>query len=96
MRHELFNSLRLVTANYHMRRSLLEFGRVMPQDQIVANPIVPVELQTQSWWESKATIMLFVDEYDKYLAALAHPLLDMVTGVKPSTPVPPAGDAVRT
>ena len=32
-----FTTIRLVTANYHMNRSLLEFRRVMPQITITAN-----------------------------------------------------------
>jgi ABC-type lipoprotein export system ATPase subunit len=35
---ENFTSLRLVTANYHMRRALLEFRRAMPDIEIVAQP----------------------------------------------------------
>src|SRR5262249_35504427 len=37
-------SLRLVTANYHMRRSLLLFRRALPDANIVAHPVVPKRL----------------------------------------------------
>ena len=41
MRSRGFRSLRLVTAWYHMPRSLLEFERAMPDVEIVAHPVFP-------------------------------------------------------
>ena len=41
MAKEGFSSLRLVTANYHMPRSLLEFRRAMPAARIVPHPVLP-------------------------------------------------------
>ena len=38
---EGFHSLRLVTASYHMPRSMLEFARAMPDIAIVPNPVFP-------------------------------------------------------
>ncbi len=45
MRHEGYESLRLVTADYHMRRSLIDFERVMPDIRIIANPVFPELVQ---------------------------------------------------
>src|SRR5690606_7585123 len=41
MRREGLGSLRLVTAQYHMPRSVLAFRRTMPDVQIIAHPVFP-------------------------------------------------------
>lgn len=68
MRAEGFHSLRLVTANYHMRRSLLEFHYAMPDATIVAHPVFPHKVK-QDWWMWPGTAHLIATEYTKYLAA---------------------------
>jgi uncharacterized SAM-binding protein YcdF (DUF218 family) len=75
MREAGFHSLRLVTASYHMPRSLLEFSRAMPQTRIVANPVFPESLKQERWWVSPGTANLIIGEYHKYLVALVRPLL---------------------
>jgi uncharacterized SAM-binding protein YcdF (DUF218 family) len=75
MRAEGFHSLRLVTANYHMARSLLEFSRAMPEAEIVPNPVFPEILEAANWWLSPGAINLVVGEYNKYLVTLMRPLL---------------------
>jgi len=76
MRREGYHSLRLVTAAYHMRRSLLEFARVMPEMTIIANPVFPEQIKLANWWSSPGTAVLIVGEYDKYLGALLRAKLD--------------------
>ncbi len=73
MRQEGFHSLRLVTAGYHMRRSLLEFSRAMPDVRIIANPVFPERVKQEQWWAWPGTASLIIGEYDKYLLALARP-----------------------
>jgi uncharacterized SAM-binding protein YcdF (DUF218 family) len=75
MHQEGFRSLRLVTASYHMRRSLLEFGRAMPEATIVAHPVFPESLRHARWWRSPGSASLVLWEYDKYLLALARPVV---------------------
>ena len=41
MKAQKFQSLRLVTANYHMPRSLIEFRHAMPDIEIVPHPVFP-------------------------------------------------------
>jgi uncharacterized SAM-binding protein YcdF (DUF218 family) len=67
-----FATIRLVTANYHMNRSLLEFRRVMPAIEIVPNPVFPRQLQDPYWFARPATVFLLFNEYHKYLAAAAR------------------------
>ena len=73
MAHEGYHSLRLVTASYHMPRSMLEFTRAMPDKEIVPNPVFPESLHDSRWWRSRATTLLIAEEYTKYLVALARP-----------------------
>ena len=72
MEHEGFHSLRLVTANYHMQRSLLEFRYAMPDMTIVPNPVFPESFKRNHWWAWPGTFALIVSEYQKDLAAGAR------------------------
>ncbi|MBV9521775.1 MAG: YdcF family protein, partial [Alphaproteobacteria bacterium] len=76
MRREGYHSLRLVTAGYHMRRSLLEFGRVLPDIRIIAHPVFPERFKQAAWWAWPGTADLIVTEYDKYLGALLRALIE--------------------
>ncbi len=69
MRDQGFRSLRLVTANYHMPRSLLEFGRTMPDIEIVPHPVMPENFKQDDWWRWPGSASLMVSEYSKYLVA---------------------------
>ncbi len=63
-------SLRLVTANYHMPRSLIEFRRAMPGVAILPHPVFPDRFKDREWWRWPGTFTLMVREYDKYLLAV--------------------------
>ena len=71
-----FHSLRLVTAWYHMRRSLLEFQRAMPEIDIVVHPVFPDQVKQEHWWAWRGTAGLLANEYVKYIGALARPLIE--------------------
>jgi uncharacterized SAM-binding protein YcdF (DUF218 family) len=73
MESEGYHSLRLVTASYHMPRSMLEFTRAMPDVEIVPNPVFPEFLQEAPWWRSRRSALLIASEYVKYLAAMVRP-----------------------
>ena len=64
-----FTTIRLVTANYHMNRSLLEFRRMMPGIAIIPNPVFPRQMQDPYWFARPGTLFLLFNEYHKYLAA---------------------------
>ena len=67
-----FTTIRLVTANYHMNRSLLEFRRVMPQITVIPNPVFPRQVQDPYWFARPGTVILLFNEYHKYLVAAAR------------------------
>jgi uncharacterized SAM-binding protein YcdF (DUF218 family) len=76
MRQQGFKSLRLVTAWYHMPRSLLELDRAMPEIVIIAHPVFPDELTQEHWWLSSGAVLLLTGEYAKYLGALVRPVVE--------------------
>ena len=59
------NTVRLVTANYHMPRSLMEFGAAMPGVKLVPYPVAADTLRMLSWENAKR----LQGEYVKYLAS---------------------------
>ncbi len=67
MAKEGFRSLRLVTANYHMRRSLLEFRSAMPDIHVVPHAVAPDSFKREDWWEWRGTATLVFVEYNKFL-----------------------------
>lgn len=72
MRANGLRSLRLVTAAYHMPRSLLEFSRAMPEIRIIPHPVYPEHLQSDGWWPWAGSTNLVLSEYSKYLVALLY------------------------
>ena len=69
MAQQGYRSLRLVTASYHMPRSLLEFRRAMPDFDIVAHPVYPERFRHADWWRWPGSTGLVISEFNKYLAA---------------------------
>ncbi len=67
---EGYRSLRLVTANYHMPRSLYEFRRALPEGvEIVPHPVFPAGFYPNDWWRWHGSARLAISEYNKYLLA---------------------------
>ncbi|PPR19751.1 MAG: hypothetical protein CFH40_02216 [Alphaproteobacteria bacterium MarineAlpha10_Bin3] len=84
MMRERFGSLRLVTANYHMPRSLQEFRAAMPDIAIVPHPVFPAHVRLDDWWRWPGTAMLLVSEYHKLLLAGARRLIAADGPVQPA------------
>jgi uncharacterized SAM-binding protein YcdF (DUF218 family) len=83
MKGHHLKSLRLVTASYHMPRSLLEFQAALPTATVVAHPVFPPNVKQQHWWSYPGTAELFASEFTKYLVAR---LRLMVPDPPPSAP----------
>jgi len=77
MREEGFSSLRLVTASYHMPRSVEEFRDVFPDLVIVDHPVFPSHVKTDDWWRWPGTTILIIGEYHKFLISRARRMLDI-------------------
>jgi uncharacterized SAM-binding protein YcdF (DUF218 family) len=75
-----YRSLRVVTAAYHMPRSLIELHRRLPDAELVAYPVFPEQFKLDDWWAWPGTAYLLAEEFDKYLALLVGQRLDELSG----------------
>lgn len=66
-----FKSLIVVTASYHVPRSMVELNRTMPHIQFYPAPVVPKAMRGGFWWMDPVQIRLIGHEYLKYLPSLA-------------------------
>lgn len=64
-----YRSIRLVTADYHMPRSLLELRKRMPGVTIIPHAVFPRGFQQERWWAAPRSLKLILSEYSKYLVA---------------------------
>lgn len=65
-----YKSFYLVTANYHLKRALLEFKIIAPNLDIIPYPVTPEGLDMKNWWRNKTHRTLIIKEYSKYLVTL--------------------------
>lgn len=62
-------SIILVTSNYHMPRSMVEFKKHIPGVAITPHPVFTPEFTRDNWRDSEQTRKLILIEYMKYLMA---------------------------
>ncbi|MGF1639448.1 MAG: YdcF family protein [Rhodospirillales bacterium] len=79
MRANGLRSLRLVTASYHMPRSLLEFRFALPEATVLPHPVFPDHVKHQRWWLWPGTTALIIGEYHKFVLAWLHRRADLTT-----------------
>lgn len=72
-----FNSLIVVTSNYHIPRAMAELSHQLPGTTLIAFPVVTH--QTSDMWSNEATARLLFFEYLKYMVAQVRMRLDPVT-----------------
>lgn len=65
-----FRSLVLVTASYHLPRTMLEFRAAMPDIEITGFAVVPEASKLNRWWQEPALMRIIVLEFFKYGAAV--------------------------
>lgn len=83
-KHDM-KSLRLVTSNYHMPRSLLELHQDIPHIHVIPHPVVGESFKHEKWWLDEKTIMTVIKEYNKYLfALLRYPITTLGNLNRPS------------
>ena len=67
-----YNSIIVVTSNYHMPRALAELGRVMPGVTLIPYSVIINNVRLDRWWTYPGTTRLLISEYLKYLPALGR------------------------
>ncbi|HEV3241965.1 MAG TPA: YdcF family protein [Methyloceanibacter sp.] len=67
-----YNSIIVVTSNYHMPRALAELGRVMPDVTLIPYSVIDSNVHLDRWWTYPGTTRLLISEYLKYLPALGR------------------------
>jgi uncharacterized SAM-binding protein YcdF (DUF218 family) len=67
-----YHSLIVVTADYHMPRSMLELRATMPDVALHPYPVVTQSLYAHRWWRDGMGSRRLIVEYCKYLAILGR------------------------
>jgi uncharacterized SAM-binding protein YcdF (DUF218 family) len=75
-REHNFNSLIIVTSNWHMPRAMTELAHQLPDVTLIAYPVISPKVKNDPWWSNGATARLLAAEYLKYLLALTRMRLD--------------------
>ncbi|CAN7221994.1 YdcF family protein [Phenylobacterium sp. LjRoot164] len=83
-----FDSLIVVTADYHMPRAMLELRGAMPDKRLTPFPVATSVMTAGRWWRTSGAARLMVTEYCKYLAILGR---EAVLGLGPRNDAPKKG-----
>jgi len=86
-----YDSLIVVTSDYHMPRSMLEIRGLMRGAELIPYPVATPSLNADTWWRSAGGQRRMVVEYSKYLAVLVRE-----AAARLITPGPPAEAPVET
>ena len=62
-----YHSLRVVTSDFHIRRSLLEIRRVAPDLVLVPHPVFSERVRPELWWRDLASARILSKEFNKWL-----------------------------
>ena len=87
-----YQSLILVTADYHMPRAALELRARLPEARIAAYPVATPDLDARHWQDSSLGARRMVFEYLKYLVALGR---EGLISVSPSDPGASRGQGAK-
>lgn len=68
-REHNFNSLIVVTSNWHMPRAMVELEHQLPDVTLIPFPVISPKMKDQPWWYDFETVRLLFGEYLKYLFA---------------------------
>jgi uncharacterized SAM-binding protein YcdF (DUF218 family) len=64
-----FQSLIVVTANFHLPRAMVELEHELPDVALVPYGVVSEKVRVEAWWENPDTARLLFWEYLKYIVA---------------------------
>lgn len=85
-RHK-FRSLIVVTADYHIPRSLLELQATMPDVKLNPYPVATGTVNAKRWWRRSGDARRMIVEYCKYLAILTREAVRGLGGREAAAPV---------
>jgi uncharacterized SAM-binding protein YcdF (DUF218 family) len=71
-----FDSLLVVTSNWHMPRAMAELEHQLPDATLIAYPVMSEKVKTEPWWSNLETARFLFAEYLKYLFARSRMYLD--------------------
>lgn len=69
VKNKNYRSIRLVTSNYHMVRSVMEIRSLMPELEIIEHTIISENVKLDDWLSFKGSRNLIINEYNKLLMA---------------------------
>jgi uncharacterized SAM-binding protein YcdF (DUF218 family) len=78
VRQHGYTRLIVVTASYHMLRSLSELSRALPDVVLIPHSVVPRSLSHEPWWLHPSTTRLLVAEYLKLFPSALRYVADRV------------------
>jgi len=82
-----YDSLIVVTATYHMPRSLAELSLAMPDTELIPHPVVPNNFPATRWWLNPSVTRTLVSEYLKFLPTVAHLTISRIFHPRPSSSI---------
>lgn len=91
-----YNRLIIVTASYHMPRSLAELGRVLPGVKFIPYPVVPKSFHADRWWLHPGTTRILISEYAKFLPSAARFVAVRMLRTSEVDPIAVAGERLRS
>jgi len=72
-----FNSLIVVTSNWHMPRAMAELSHQLPDATLIPYPVVSEKIRSSAWLTDPAIMKLLISEYLKYVFAVVRMHLDL-------------------
>jgi uncharacterized SAM-binding protein YcdF (DUF218 family) len=67
-----FQSVIVVTSNFHMPRAMAELNHQLPGVTLVPFAVVSDKVHVEAWWDDPDTARLLFTEYLKYIVARAR------------------------
>jgi uncharacterized SAM-binding protein YcdF (DUF218 family) len=80
-REHNFNSLIVVTSNWHMPRAMAELAHQLPDVTLIAYPVISEKAKAEPWWSNVESARLLILEYLKYLLACVRMRIDSDSAV---------------
>ncbi|HEX5210873.1 MAG TPA: YdcF family protein [Pseudolabrys sp.] len=68
-RQHNFNSLIVVTSNWHMPRAMTELAHQLPDVTLISFPVISPKMKDKPWWSDFETVRLLFGEYLKFMFA---------------------------